>query len=95
MLIAKNLKDTFFEINKFFFIHVLIIITFSFLYFYVAQGVADELDRKQYGTSLEQTLYYTIITHFTIGFGGIRPTSQIIRRLTMCQIILAFLFFRL
>ena len=59
-----------------------------------AKKYGKEVDTV-FSESYEQTLYYTVMTHFTVGFGGIRPISKIMRRITICQVILAFLFFNI
>ena len=86
----KNLENN----NKFFFVHLVLIIFFSIIYFNVAKKYGNEVD-KVFSESYEQTLYYTVMTHFTVGFGGIRPISKIMRRITICHVILAFLFFNI
>lgn len=88
---VKNLVD----LNKYFFVHALLIIIFTMLYYYASLYSQNDNDKKVFGSTFEQTLYYTISTHFTIGFGDMRPESLIIRRLTMCQIVVAFLFFNI
>ena len=77
-----------------FYIHLFIIFIFTNLYYFLAP-YSNEEDSKEFSESWERDLYYTVITHFTIGFGDITPKSKLFRRLTMCQVILAFLFFNL
>lgn len=81
-----------------FYIHLSIIFIFTNLYFFLARytekGYKSE-DGKEFGESWERDLYYAVMTHFTVGFGDITPKSKLFRRLTMCQVILAFLFFNL
>ena len=85
--------------NKYLLIHLLIIFFFTNLYYFLARyseekGYHSE-DGKKFGESWERDLYYTVMTHFTIGFGDITPQSKLFKRLTMCQVLLAFLFFNL
>jgi uncharacterized membrane protein len=75
--------------NKLLIIHVLCIILFSYIYFIVAQKQGSKKDKENF-QSLEDSLYYTTITHFTIGFGDISPESKIMRRITMVQALIAF-----
>ena len=77
-----------------FYIHLFIIFIFTNLYYFLSP-YSNEEDSKEFSESWERDLYYTVITHFTIGFGDITPKSKLFRRLTMCQVILAFLFFNL
>lgn len=70
--------------------HLATIIIFSVLYHFLAKGkfVGDDEDEsfQNYGS----TLYYTIVTHFTIGYGDIYPKTPLLRFLCCTQIILAF-----
>ena len=88
--IIKNIKNQ----NKNIFIHLFIIFIFTNLYFLLAP-YSDDNDNKEFGESWERNLYFSTMTHFTIGFGDIAPKSKLFRRLTMCHVILAFLFFNL
>ena len=87
MSILYNLIKSNYYINY----HILAIILFSFLYYILAKyRILDNIEYTQfanYGT----TLYFTIVTHFTIGYGDIVPTSTILRILVCCQILFAFL----
>ena len=90
-------KLTLKTINKYsenFFIHLIIIFIFTNLYYFLSP-YSNEEDNNVFGESWERNLYYSTLTHFTIGFGDITPKSKLFRRLTMCQVILAFLFFNL
>ena len=71
--------------------HLVAIIVFSILYYILAVGnlVGDEEDERF--TNYGSTLYYTIVTHFTIGYGDISPKSAILRLLCCVQIFTAFL----
>ena len=88
--IIKNIKNQ----NKNIFIHLFIIFIFTNLYFLLAP-YSDDDDNKEFGESWERNLYFSTMTHFAIGFGDIAPKSKLFRRLSMCHVILAFLFFNL
>ena len=79
------------EHNKTFILHNLIIILF-FTYFYkqAAKYYGTKMEKKNFKT-MEDCFYFTIITHFGVGFGDIVPESKIMKRLCMLQIILVFL----
>lgn len=70
--------------------HLLVIIVFSFIYYNIAQNNSEDdenyLQFRDYGSCL----YYTIITHFTIGYGDISPRTDIMKVMCCIQIILAF-----
>lgn len=70
--------------------HFATIIIFSVLYHVLSKTkmVGDDEDERfnNYGSSL----YYTIVTHFTIGYGDISPRSPLLRFLCCTQIVLAF-----
>lgn len=89
-IIIKQIEDK----NEGFFIHLIIIFIFTNLYYFLAP-FSNKIDKQEFSQSWERTLYYSVITHFTIGFGDITPKSKLLRRLTICQVILAFLFFKL
>ena len=74
--------------NKFLKYHVMVFIFFAVLYHYFKQ----EEDKESLKT-FEDALYFSIVNHFTVGFGDITPKSKTLRRLCMLQIILAFVFF--
>ena len=52
----------------------------------------NENDIKKF-SNYDQCLYFTFVTHFTVGFGDISPQSTLLRRLCMLHIFLAFLLF--
>ena len=77
--------------NRFLIYHLGLIILFSILYQIIAPHTEDKENFKSY----DQTLYFTVVTHFTVGYGDISPKSRILRRLCMAQILMAFIFFQL
>jgi hypothetical protein len=70
-------------------IHLLVISLFAMGYLYIAKYVGSGKDRRNFD-SFETALYYSTITHFTIGFGDVAPDSKEMKRLTMCQALGAF-----
>lgn len=86
-LLLKNFKGVKFNLEM----HLLLIFIFANLYYFLAP-YSNEVDKKEFGRSWEGDLYYSLITQFTVGIGDIAPTSTILRRLTMLQVILAFIF---
>ena len=93
-MLIKSLINTVKKQNKNIFIHLFIIFIFTNLYFFLAP-YSDDDDNKEFGESWERNLYFSTMTHFTIGYGDIAPKSKLFRRLSMCHVILAFLFFNL
>ena len=75
-------------LNRFLPHHIVIFIVFAVLYHLFKQ----EEDKESLKT-IEDALYFSIVNHFTVGFGDITPKSNILRRLCMLQILLAFVFF--
>ncbi len=87
MNILYNLIKSNYYINY----HILTIILFSSLYYTLANyKILDNLEYKRF-SNYGSTLYFTIITHFTIGYGDIVPTSSILRTCVCCQVLFAFL----
>ena len=74
--------------------HIILLIVFSFIYYKVSIYSQNERDIKKF-SSYEQCLYFTVVTHFTVGFGDISPESPLLRRICIIQIFLAFLLFNL
>ena len=83
--IFKILRDQ----NQLLFAHIITIIIFSIIYYFIAPIKGSKKDQENF-QSMENSLYYTTITHFTVGFGDISPESQIMRRLTILQVLIAF-----
>jgi voltage-gated potassium channel len=88
--LIKNIKERNILIKE----HIIIVLVFSFLYYKVSKHSDNINDRKKYN-SFEDCLYFTIVTHFTVGFGDITPESPVLRRLCMLQIFLAYILFYL
>lgn len=80
--------------NKFLPTHLILIVTFTLLYMMMAPSHGTDEDKENY-SNFADSLYYTTITHFTIGFGDVTPKSKLLRALTMLQVVLAFSFMNL
>ena len=85
---------TFLNQNKFLPTHLVLIVTFTLLYMMMAPSHGTDEDKENY-SNFADSLYYTTITHFTIGFGDVNPKSKLLRALTMLQVVLAFSFMNL
>ena len=85
----KDLVNLMKEQNKLLFVHIATILVFSVIYYFMAPHKGTKKDKENF-KSFESSLYYTTITHFTVGFGDISPESPFLRRLTMFQVLLAF-----
>lgn len=72
--------------------HIVLLFVFSLLYHNLSKYSENENDMKKF-SNYEQCLYFTFVTHFTVGFGDISPQSSLLRRLCMLHIFLAFLLF--
>ena len=68
---------------------VVCILIFSCVYYFAAKWYGSEKDKRNF-RSYEDVLYYTTITHFTVGFGDIAPESPMLRRLTILHVITSF-----
>ena len=84
--IIKFLKQ-----NEFLLHHLILIFIFSHIYFFIANNYGSKEDKENF-TNYTDSLYYTTITHFTVGFGDITPKSKILKYLTMLQTVLAYSF---
>ena len=80
--------------NKLLFSHIITIILFSIIYYFIAPIKGSKKDQENF-QNIEDSIYYTTLTHFTIGFGDIAPESQIMRRLTILQVLIAFVLMNL
>ena len=89
---------TFFKIikkqNKLLFSHIITIILFSIIYYYIAPIKGSKNDQENF-KNMEDSIYYTTLTHFTVGFGDILPESKIMRRITVIQVLIAFILMNL
>ena len=92
MLILKKIYKQIKSRNLLLREHIVLLIVFSLLYHNLSKFSENENDIKKF-SNYEQCLYFTIVTHFTVGFGDIAPQSTLLRRLCMLHIFLAFLLF--
>ena len=81
----------FLKLNEFLLHHIILIFIFSIIYFIIAKRYGSKEDKENF-THYSDSLYYTTITHFTVGFGDIAPKSKILKYLTMLQVVLAYSF---
>jgi hypothetical protein len=86
----KNLKNRNLLIKE----HILLLFVFSLLYYKLSQYSNNQKDIKKFSI-YEQCVYFTVVTHFTVGFGDIAPKSNFLRRICILQIICAFLLFNI
>jgi len=57
---------------------------------FFARWYGTDKDKDNF-QSYEDAIYYTTITHFTVGLGDIAPEAPMLRRLTMLQVVTSFL----
>ena len=77
--------------NKKFVMHNLIIILlFTVIYKHVAKYYGTENEKNDF-SDIEDCFYFTIVTHFGIGYGDIVPESKLMKRICIVQILLVFL----
>ena len=100
-------KNFFLKIKKqnyYFPIHILVILLFTIIYKLISEKEHEEgyeTANKIVGRtalnkeSWEEILYFSVITHFTVGFGDIVPETKLMRRATICHILIAFSLFNL
>ena len=87
MIFINKLVNKLKKQNELLVFHLATIVLFTIIYYYLSQK--SEEDKSNF-KSVEDSLYYTIITHFTIGFGDISPKSKMMRRATMLQALIVF-----
>lgn len=70
--------------KKFLFIgkHILFIILFTGIYYLLSH---QSIDHFGYSLTLLDSLYYSMITQTTIGYGDIVPLSNVAKIVCMCQ----------
>ena len=69
--------------------NIVCILFFTFIYHFCAEKWGDKEDKEKF-KSLYDSLYFTITTHFTVGFGDITPKSHVLKSLTMVHLLIAF-----
>lgn len=81
-LLNKNINLTY---------HLVVIVFFSILYYVLAiTGLAADEEDERFD-SLGNCVYYTIVTHFTIGYGDISPKTPLYKTICCLQIFIAFM----
>ena len=86
--IYKQIKNRYLFLKE----HIILLFIFSLLYHNLSKFSGNENDIKKF-SNYEQCLYFTVVTHFTIGFGDIAPESILLRRICMLHIFLAYILF--
>ena len=77
--------------NKTFIIHnIILILLFTFIYKNIAEKYGNITEKNNLNT-YENSLYYTCVTHFGIGYGDIVPQTVYMKRSCMLHILLVFL----
>jgi lipoprotein signal peptidase len=81
-----------FKINNLTFIlhNFILLIMFTILYKEIIKKYGNDREKQQLST-YEDSLYFTCITHFGVGFGDITPETPIFRKLCIIHILLVFL----
>ena len=75
--------------NKFLPSHLFVVLCFALIYMIMSTSHGTDEDKEHFSNFFD-SLYYTTITHFTVGFGDVAPKSKLLRALTMIQIVIAF-----
>ena len=86
----KNINLEVNLLRKHLFKHLLVIFIFTIIYQKFAKIYGTKEDKENF-ENFENTLYFTTVTHFTIGYGDISPKSKMLKRLVILHIIVAFL----
>ena len=87
---SSNLWNIFKRQNQFFFHHIVLILIFSSVVYYLPDRFKTKTDIENFST-WENCIYYSTLTHFTVGFGDITPKSSVMRGLTIIHVLMAFL----
>ena len=66
--------------------HLIIILLFAVINLVVANQYGTDGDKKRFA-SFENCLYFSTITHSTVGYGDLFPESIALRRVAMLHII--------
>tara|TARA_B110001469_G_C9557761_1_gene276646 strand:- start:388 stop:654 length:267 start_codon:yes stop_codon:yes gene_type:complete len=65
--------------------HVIVILSFTLINLVVAKKYGTDGDKKRFST-FENCLYFSTITHSTVGYGDLFPESKALRRVAMLHI---------
>ena len=87
--ILKLIKNTNRDNIQYYLLTQLIVIFLFSIIYYITNRFQDEEERLF--ESYFDCVYFTICTHFTVGYGDISPKTKLHRTLTMIQIITAFI----
>ncbi len=85
----KGIVETIKGQNKLFTDHIICILIFAVIYYFAAKKFGSK-DEKEEFKGVNDCLYFSCITHFTVGFGDITPRTNIMRFLTILQVLVAF-----
>lgn len=85
-----KLVNQLFERNDMVLFHLGVIFVCAGMYQEVARRVGSKKERKNF-KDFEDAIYYAVVVHFTVGFGDVSPESKWMRRITMAQILTAFI----
>lgn len=72
------------------FCHFTVAILFGFIYYYIGFNddnfnIPDDKDKKQHNELLV-SMFYSFVTHATVGYGGVHPIKTISRLITLIHI---------
>jgi len=67
--------------------HIIVILIFSVLYYFISKHYGTERDKKQLKTVFD-SFYLSTTTHSTIGYGDIAPESSILRATTIVHVLI-------
>lgn len=87
--IIKNIKSIPVRILIIIFVHFMIILLFSVInHFYLSPS---DFNGGETITCYNDTLYHTIITHASIGYGDISPKTKLARLIASFHVIIVFM----
>lgn len=76
--------------NKFLVNHLISIVIYGFIYYIYVKKYGTKIEKENFSELLD-CIYFSCVTHFTVGFGDISPKSKTMKLLTMSQILIAFI----
>ena len=73
-------------------LHICIILVFTVFYHISATFYGNEIEKKEFN-NIEKSLYYSLVTHSTVGYGHTETYSLLLKRVNMLHIaIIIFLY---
>ena len=66
-------------------LHLCVILIFAVLYHIIATIYGNEIEKKEF-SHIEKSLYYSLVTHSTIGYGHTETYSLLLKRVNMLHI---------